>query len=164
MKLSPLFQYAGISAFFVTASLAVMEARDMPGGSKLSERLDRYQEGGLLLHAPGYREGATDQCIVEKPESKITYEFGKSTAIFSTQFLFGGQELQSIPLGSIPDFKVVNIECDKLNVEGRKWDTLEQYKAATQDEINQMSEKLKVIANQEDVTRFSAAFAVSKPR
>lgn len=127
---------------------------------------DQYKEGNIksaLDLGSVYKEKATDQCFVEKPETRRHFFFRKSDAPLMSVLIAKGMHRDEEHLGSIPDFKVVNAPCNEIIGAGRKWNSLQEFKAAAQGDFQYVSRNLKVFANDPDATRLSVLTVTITP-
>lgn len=163
MKISPLFKILVAPAAIAVALATMVEATSLPGGIE-SQRLERYKEGKVLeLKFVLRRENYKNKCLVESSSSRISYHFFKSTSTYSLQDIFSGYS-KPVNIGSIPKFDVINTDCGNLNIEGRKWNDYEEYKSDIRSsDLVPLQQKLKKLANQDDVSRFSQLIPRIKP-
>ncbi|WP_435640392.1 hypothetical protein [Micavibrio aeruginosavorus] len=132
----------------------------------MPNHLEGYKEGSMktsLDLGPVYREGAADQCLVEKPETRRHFTFKQADT--RSIILFAAKSFQrtETELGSIPDFKVINTPCDQIASPVRKWDTLQDFVTASKGDFEQISTKLKTAANQPGTTNLSVLVNQIKP-
>lgn len=132
----------------------------------LANSNNQYKDGNIksaLDLGAAYNEKATEQCFVEKPETRRHFFFRKSDAPLMSVLIAQKMHRDEEHLGSIPDFKVVNAPCNEVIGAGRKWNSLQEFKSAAQDNFDQVAHRLKVAANDPDATRLSVLTVAIKP-